>query len=77
MLVKSRQLTPWDRTSPISGQCFHFIPPKNPRQPNVFCCFQGVQNGNIDQKSVSKILESVKRSLDLLLFLFEMMFSDV
>ena len=30
-------------------QCSHFIPPENIRKPLVFCCFQGIWNGNIGQ----------------------------
>ena len=40
-------------------ECSHFIPPENTKQPLVFVCFQGLQNGNIGQSSVKEVKSSL------------------
>ena len=37
----------------IFDQCFYFLSSENNRKPKVFWCFQGVGNGNVDQKWLS------------------------
>ena len=38
------------------AQCSHFIPLESIRKPEVFWCFQGVQNGRILQKTVKEVV---------------------
>ena len=44
----------------ISDQCFHSILLENTRKPSVFCCFQGVYDGKIEQKWVKTLLNLLK-----------------
>ena len=54
VLVRSAYLINWKfgLTDAARNQCSYFIIPESIRKPEVFCCFQGIQNDNIGQKRV-------------------------